>query len=77
MLKRWGDGTKTLRSEKLFNRRKRKVYYVDLKENTDGRFLKITEACQGKRDTVVIPEAMADAFVAAVQRVKGGKNGPA
>jgi thiamine pyrophosphate-dependent acetolactate synthase large subunit-like protein len=72
---RWGDGTETLRSEKLFNRSKKKVYYVDLKENTDGRFLKITEACGGKRDTIVIPEDLADAFIGAVQRVKGEPNG--
>jgi hypothetical protein len=67
----WGDGTETIRSEKLFNRSKHKVYYIDLKTNTEGRFLKITEACNGKRDTIVIPEAMADAFVEAVSKVKG------
>lgn len=69
---RWGDGTQTIRSERLFNRRKKKVYYIDLKKNSDGTFLKITEACRGKRDTIVVPSGMADAFVAAVEKVKGG-----
>jgi hypothetical protein len=70
---RWGDGTLTIRSERLFNRRKRKVYYIDLKKNSDGTFIKITEACGGKRDTIVVPSQMADAFVAAVEKVKGDK----
>lgn len=69
---RWGDGTQTIRSERLYNRRKKKVYYIDLKKNSDGEFLKITEACKGKRDTIVVPSAMAEAFVAAVEKVKGG-----
>jgi hypothetical protein len=69
--KRWGDGTQTIRSERLFHRPKKKVYYVDLKKNSDGNFLKITEACGGKRDTIVVPTAMADEFVEAIQKVKG------
>jgi hypothetical protein len=68
----WGNGTQTLRSERLFNRQKRKVYYVDLKQNHDGRFVKITEACGGKRDSIVIPDSMADALIGAVIKVKGG-----
>lgn len=73
MASSWGDGTQTLRSERLFNRSKKKVIYVDLKQNTDGRFLKITEACRGKRDTIVVPEDMTEAFVEAIQKVKGGE----
>lgn len=69
---RWGDGTRTIRSERLFYRRKRKVYYIDLKKNSDGSFLKITEACGGKRDTIVIPTGLAEAFCRAVEKVKGG-----
>ncbi len=71
---RWGDGTETIRSEKLFNRPKKKVYYVDYKRNTDGNFLKLTEACGGKRDTIVIPADMVPEFIAAIQKVmKGGE----
>lgn len=72
---RWGDGTTTIRSERLFNRRKNKVYYIDLKTNSDGSFVKITEACGGKRDTIVIPTALADAFCAAVERVRKEHHG--
>lgn len=68
---RWGDGTQTIRSERLINRQRKKVVYVDLKKNSDGTFLKITEACGGRRDTVVIPADQADEFVEAIQKVKG------
>jgi hypothetical protein len=69
---RWGDGTLTIRSERLFNRKKKKVYYLDHKKNSEGDFIKITEACGGKRDTIVIPVNLADPFIAALEKVKGG-----
>ena len=37
----------------------RKVFFLDLKENQRGRFLKITEDVGGRRDTIMVP---ADAF---------------
>jgi hypothetical protein len=67
---RWGDGTRTLRSERLFHRRKKKVYYIDKKQNSDGSFYKITEACKGKRDTIVLPEGMLDAFLEALRKIR-------
>lgn len=33
----------------------RKQFYFDLKENPRGRFLRITEDVNGRRDTVIIP----------------------
>lgn len=33
----------------------RKTFFLDLKENFRGRFLKITEDVDGNRDTIVIP----------------------
>jgi hypothetical protein len=33
----------------------RKSFYFDLKENPRGRFLRITEDVNGRRDTIIIP----------------------
>jgi hypothetical protein len=33
----------------------RKQFFFDLKENERGRFLKITEDVNGRRDTIIIP----------------------
>ena len=33
----------------------RKVFFLDLKENDRGRFIKITEDVGGRRDTIIIP----------------------
>jgi len=42
-----------LRSEKI--QVERKVFFLDLKENQRGKFLKITEDVGGRRDTIIIP----------------------
>jgi hypothetical protein len=36
-----------------------KIFFLDLKENERGRFLKITESSGSKRDTIMLP---AEAF---------------
>ena len=33
----------------------RKQFFLDLKENPRGRFLRITEDVNGRRDTIIIP----------------------
>lgn len=33
----------------------RKIFYLDLKENQRGRFLKITEDVGGRRETIILP----------------------
>lgn len=71
--KRWGMGTETLQSVKLVYRKKGKVIYIDRKRNPEGEFFKITEACNGKRDTVVIPDVLMDQFIQGCQQVKGGE----
>lgn len=43
----------TLRSEKL--QIERKTFIFTLKENPRGRFLRITEDVNGRRDTIIIP----------------------
>jgi len=59
--------TEPLASEKIVV--DRKVFYLDLRENARGRYLKITEDVAGRRDTILLPaEAFRD-FVAAAARL--------
>ena len=47
----------------------RKVFFLDLKENQRGRFLKITEDVGGRRDTVMVPAALFQDFLDAFARL--------
>ena len=51
--------TKTPVHEEILTSRKiqveRKQFYFDLKENPRGRFLRITEDVNGRRDMIIIP----------------------
>ncbi len=47
----------------------RKVFFLDLKENQRGRFVKITEDVQGHRDTIMMPAEGLRAFVSALGRI--------
>ena len=47
----------------------RKVFYLDLKENLRGRFLKITEDVNGRRDTIMLPKEGFRDFVEAFTRL--------
>ncbi len=47
----------------------RKVFFLDLKENQRGRFLKITEDVGGRRDTVMLPAAAFRDFLEALARL--------
>lgn len=47
----------------------RKVFFLDLKENQRGRFLKITEDVGGRRDTIMLPAAAFKDFVEALERL--------
>ena len=49
-----------LASEKLTT--DRKVFFLDLKENDRGRFIKITEDVGGRRDTIMLPITAARDF---------------
>lgn len=50
-----------LYSEKIIS--DRKVFFIDLKENNRGKFVKITEDVRGRRDTIMVPiEALADFY---------------
>ena len=47
----------------------RKVFFLDLKENQRGRFLKITEDVSGRRDTIMLPASGFQEFVEALTRI--------
>lgn len=46
----------------------RKQFYIDLKENPRGRFLKITEEVGGRRDTIIIPSTGLDLFRSTIEK---------
>ncbi len=54
-----------LHSEKLVS--DRKIFFLDLKENDRGRFIKITEDVRGRRDTIMLPIELAQEFMGALQ----------
>jgi PurA-like ssDNA and RNA-binding protein len=56
----------------------RKIFFLDLKENQRGRFLKITEDVGGRRDTIMLPASAFQDFADAFARlVEFEKNLPA
>ena len=54
----------TIRTEKL--QVERKSFLFTLKENPRGRFLRITEEVEGRRDTVIVPASGLEQFREAV-----------
>lgn len=47
----------------------RKIFFVDLKENQRGRFLKITEDVGGRRDTIMLPVDALPEFLESLRRL--------
>lgn len=47
----------------------RKIFFLDLKENQRGRFLKITEDVGGRRDTIMLPAEAFKDFAEALARL--------
>jgi hypothetical protein len=60
-------GTPPLHSEKIVG--DRKTFFLDLKENERGRFIKITEDVRGRRDTIMLPLEVAEEFADALDRL--------
>jgi len=46
-----------------------KIFFLDLKENSRGRFMKITEDVGGRRDTIMLPSAAFRDFAEALERL--------
>lgn len=59
--------TPPIASEKVTD--DRKIFFLDLKENQRGRFLKITEDVGGRRDTIMVPAEAFKDFVEALERL--------
>ncbi len=47
----------------------RKLFFIDLKENQRGRYLKITEDVGGRRDTIILPASALPEFIEALSRI--------
>lgn len=47
----------------------RKHFYVELRENDRGKFLRITEEAHGRRNTIIVPGTGVDLFTAAISDV--------
>jgi len=60
-------GSEPIASEKVLI--DRKMFFLDLKENQRGRFLKITEDVGGRRDTIMLPASGFRDFLEALQRL--------
>ena len=58
---------RVLASEKVVSGRK--VFFLDYKENSRGRVLKITEDVNGRRDTIMVPDEALDDFADALERI--------
>jgi phenylacetate-coenzyme A ligase PaaK-like adenylate-forming protein len=56
----------TIISEKV--QIERKLFFLDLKENPRGRFLRITEDVKGRRDTIIIPATGLHLFREALEK---------
>lgn len=48
----------------------RKIFFLDLKENDRGQFVKITEDVRGRRDTIMVPAETLDDFIEALQAIR-------
>lgn len=57
----------SLRSDKIHVEKKQ--FFFDLKENPRGRFLRITEDCNGRRDSIILPAAGMEKFLAVLDEM--------
>jgi hypothetical protein len=56
----------------------RKHFYVELRENERGRFLRITEEAHGRRNSIIVPSTGVDDFTATIAEVlTNGEGAPA
>ena len=48
----------------------RKVFFLDLKRNSRGMVVKITEDVGGNRDTIMVPVEFLDDFIGALEDIR-------
>jgi len=53
----------------------RKRFYVELRENERGKFLRITEEAHGRRNSIIVPTTGVDDFTAAIAEVLTNNEG--
>jgi hypothetical protein len=70
---RRGRRDEPLHTEKIVT--DRKIFFLDLKENDRGRFVKITEDVRGRRDTIMVPEEVLDDFIDALHDIADVNDG--
>lgn len=66
--------------EELANERletKRKTFFLDLKRNDRGLFVKISERSGGRRSTVMVPYENVDEFLTKIQALRAAGPDPA
>jgi len=63
-----GGGGNPLHTEKIVT--ERKIFFLDLKENDRGRFVKITEDVRGRRDTIMLPLDNLEEFIDALSAIR-------
>lgn len=49
----------------------RKTFFLDLKKNSRGMVIKITEDVSGNRDTIMVPVEILDDFISALSDIRG------
>ena len=56
----------------------RKHFYVELRENERGKFLRITEEAHGRRNSIIVPSTGVEEFTATIEDVlTNGETAPA
>ena len=48
----------------------RKTFFIDLKSNTRGRVVRITEKVSSNRDRIMVPAEILDDFIEALQDIR-------
>lgn len=69
----------TMKNDDLLHTEKiladRKTFYLDLKENSRGKVVKITEEVSGNRDTIMVPAEVLGDFIDALVDIQTTANG--
>ena len=54
----------------------RKYFYVELRQNDRGKFLRIIEEAHGRRNSIIVPSTGVDEFTAAISEVLTNGSAP-
>ena len=65
---RRGSDDRPIHTEKILA--DRKIFFLYLKENCRGQFVKITEDVRGRRDTIMVPIEFLDDFIDALEDIR-------